>query len=127
MKQEKERVVFGRIFLVQQLNSRPSPLQQQFISRQDLFPCVAEIRKESEVKVRIPIRDMIDLQIVKKAINVLQTREHRGDDDHRAEIWSYAGGIIQARQRPGFQQQRCQPVYQRHGQLAGTKNENKGK
>ena len=96
------------------------------ISRQSLLRRVAEIRQQGEVKVRIPIREMMNLQGLDQAINAFQAREHRGHDHHRAAIGSDAGGKIQAREQAGFHQQRGQPVHQRHGQLAGAKEENQG-
>ena len=76
--------------------------------------------------MRIPIREMMNLQGLDEAINAFQAREHRGNDHHRAAIRRDAGGIIQAREQAGFHQQRGQPVHQRHGQLAGAKEENQG-
>ena len=96
------------------------------ISRQSLLRGVAEIRQQGEVKVRIPIGQMVNLQGLDEAINPCQAREHRGNDHHRAALGSDAGGKIQAREQAGFHQQRGQPVHQRHGQLAGAKQENKG-
>ena len=61
MKQEKEGPILGRILLVQPLDSGPRPLQQQFVSRQDLFRRIAEISQQSEVKMLIPIREMVKL------------------------------------------------------------------
>ena len=81
---------------------------------------------QGEVKVRISIREMVNLQCLDEAINAFQTREHRGNDHHRSAIGSDAGGIIQARELAGFHQQRGQPVHHRHGQLAGAQEENKG-
>ena len=78
------------------------------------------------MKVRISIREMMNLQCPDEAINAFQTREHRGNDHHRAAIRSNAGGIIQARELARSHQQRRQPVHHRHGKLAGTEEKNKG-
>ena len=126
VKQEKEVLSVGAIFAVQHLDPGPRPLQQHLISRQNLLRCVAEIRQQGEVKVPVPIREVMNLQGLDEAIDALQAREHRGNDHHRAAIGRDAGGIIQAREQAGFHQQRGQPVHQRHGQLTGTKEENQG-
>jgi len=125
MKQEKQGGILGRILLVQHLNPGPRSLEQRLISRQDLLRCVAEIRQQSEVKARVSIGEMMNLQCLDETIYSCQARKHRGNDHHCAAIRSNASGKIQAREQAGFDQQRGQPVHQRHGQLAGTKEENR--
>ncbi len=109
--------------MVQHLDAGPRPLQQRFVSGQSLLRRVAEIRQQRKMKVLIPIGEMMDLQSFNETINAFQTVEHGGNDHHRAAIRRDAGGIIQSRERTGFQQERGEPVHQRHGQLTGTNQE----
>ena len=88
VKQEEEVLSVGGIFPVQHLDAGPRPLKQHLISRQNLLRRVAEIRQQGEVKVLIPIREMMNLQGLDQAINAFQAREHRGNDHHRAAIWT---------------------------------------
>src|ERR1035437_539132 len=68
----------GWILVVQHLDSSPRPLKQHLISGQNLLRCVAEIRKQGEVKVLISIGEMRDLQCLAEAINAFQACEHGG-------------------------------------------------
>ena len=63
----------GRIFAVQHLDSGPRPLKQRLVFRQGLLRRVAEIGQQSEVKVRIPIREMMNLQSLDEPIDAFQS------------------------------------------------------
>ena len=70
---EKKILTVGNILSIQQLDSNPCPLQQNFISRQNLRRCVAEIRQQCEVKMVIPVREMMNFQSREETINASHT------------------------------------------------------
>ncbi len=69
MKQEKEILAVGSILSIQQLNANPCSLNQNIITRQNLRRCITEIRQQGEVKMLVPVRQMMNLQSLDQAIH----------------------------------------------------------
>ncbi len=90
VKQEKPAFPVRQIPAVQRLNPRFGPLNQRRIPGQDLLRRIPEIRQQGEVKVLIPVREVVNLQGLDQAVDVVQAREHRGDDHHGAALRSDA-------------------------------------
>ena len=62
VKQKEEIMVCSGILRIQHLDSGPRPLLQHVVSRQHRLGGIAEIRQQREVKVMVPVGEMMDLQ-----------------------------------------------------------------
>src|SRR5688572_3033763 len=104
MKQEKKSGMSCGIFLFQPLDSRSRTLQQRIVFWHVFRERVSKISQQSEMKPRISIGKVMNLQRFDEMIDSLGSREQGWNHHQRSAIRGNARGIIQPRQQARSQE-----------------------
>ena len=109
------------IFLIQRLNSFTHAFQQFIVAGFMFFRRIAKIRQQREENIVVAVGEIADFERFEQRLDAAHAGEHRRHDHHRRVTGRNAFGKIETRQRGWRDENRDEPIDQRHGQLTRAK------
>ena len=123
MKQEEYVAALVLVLFVERFDSVPGLVQERLIVELRLGLCVAPVGQQREVEMPIAVCQVTDLERLDEIVHALRTDEHRGSGHQGAIRFGNPVGEIHAGQRPGGNEQRDEPVDDRHAELRSAQQD----